>query len=310
MKVLVTGGAGFIGSHIVDALIAEGHSVAVVDDLSTGKQNNLDTRAHFHLADIRDADALTQIFDEEMPDAISHQAAKADVRESMQKPVLYADVNVLGSLNLLEQARRTGVKKFIYASTGGAVYGEPETLPVTEEHPVNPLDPYGASKHHVEHYLYLYEKNYGLPYTILRYPNVYGPRQYPFGEAGVIAIFAVKMLHGEQPTINGTGEKERDFVYVGDIARANLLALTKGENGTYNLGSGHGTSINTVFEKLHEIIRFGSDPFHGPDKAGEVKRIYLDASKARQELEWEPEVSLDEGMQKTVDYFRGHLLTA
>jgi UDP-glucose 4-epimerase len=308
MKVLVTGGAGFIGSHVVDALIQEGHAVAVVDDLSTGKQHNVDARTHFYLVDLRDADALTQVFDAEQPEVIFHQAAKADVRESMEKPVLYADVNILGSLNLLEQARRTGAKKFIYASTGGAVYGEPEELPVTEDHPVNPLDPYGASKHHVEHYLYLYNANFHLPFTVLRYPNVYGPRQNPFGEAGVIAIFAYKMLRGERPTINGSGEKERDFVYVGDVARANLLAMHKGDNEIFNIGSGHGINIKTVYEKLKEIIKTASDPHYGPDKPGEVNKIYLDSTKAQKELGWEPEVSLEDGLRKTVEYFRTQLL--
>lgn len=309
MKILVTGGAGFIGSHIVDALLGDGHSVAVVDDLSTGKQANVDARARFHLADIRDAEALTRIFDEEQPDVILHQAAKANVRESMEMPVLYADVNVLGSLNLLEQARRKGVRRFVYASTGGAVYGEPQFLPVTEDHPVNPLDPYGASKHHVEHYLHLYHENFKLSYTVLRYPNVYGPRQDPFGEAGVIAIFTGKMLRGEEATINGTGKQERDFVYVGDIARANLLAMAGEHNGIYNLGSGRGTDINTIFSKLREITKFVGEPNYGPAKLGEISRTFIDASKARTELGWEPIVPLDEGLNKTVDYFRKHLVT-
>jgi UDP-glucose 4-epimerase len=307
MKVLVTGGAGFIGSSIVDLLLEAGHSVAVVDDLSTGKQANVDARARFHLADIRDANALGEIFDREQPDVVSHQAAKASVRESMEKPVLYADVNVLGSLNLLEQARRRGVKKFIYASTGGAVYGEPQFLPVTEDHPINPLDPYGASKHHVEHYLNIYRANFGVSSTILRYPNVYGPRQDPFGEAGVVAIFCRLMLRGEKPTINGTGKQERDFVYVGDIARANLLAMEGKHEGIYNIGSGKGTDINTLFGKLSEIILFAGEPTYGPAKLGEVFKIYVDASRARRELGWEPTVSLEEGLRKTAEYFRKHL---
>jgi UDP-glucose 4-epimerase len=306
MKILVTGGAGFIGSHIADAFLDAGHSVSVVDDLSTGKQHNVDARAHFHLADIRDKDVLTEIFDAERPEVVCHQAAKADVRESMTKPVLYADVNVLGSLNLLEQARRVGVKKFIYASTGGAVYGEPQFLPVTEEHPVNPLDPYGASKHHVEHYLYLYHANYKLPYTILRYPNVYGPRQNPFGEAGVIAIFAYKLLRAETPTINGSGEQERDFVYVGDVARANVLALTRGDNQIYNIGSGVGVNINTIFTMLCDVVHTSTNAIHAPAKQGEVFKIYLDASQAKRDLGWTPQVALRDGLQETVNYLRTH----
>jgi UDP-glucose 4-epimerase len=307
MKVLVTGGAGFIGSNIVDVMLNAGHSVAVVDDLSNGKQSNVDARARFHLADIRDAGLLAEIFDKEEPEIVLHQAAKANVRESMEQPVLYAEVNVLGSLNLLEQARRTGVKRFIYASTGGAVYGEPQFLPVTEDHPINPLDPYGASKHHVEHYLNLYHENFKLSYIVLRYPNVYGPRQDPFGEAGVVAVFVRMMLRGEQPTINGSGNQERDFVFVGDIARANLLAMEGEHNGIYNIGSGHGTDINTLFGKLSEIVLYAGEPIHGPAKLGEVFKIYIDAGKALRELGWEPTVSLDEGLQKTVEYFRTHL---
>lgn len=308
MKVLVTGGAGFIGSHVVDAALAAGHSVAVVDDLSTGKQSNADTRARFYLADIRDPDALAEVFDEEQPEAVLHQAARANVRESMEKPALYADVNVLGSINLLEQARRTGVKRFVYASTGGAAYGEASSLPVKEDHPINPLDPYGASKHAVEHYLYLYYQNYKLSYTVLRYPNVYGPRQDPLGEAGVIAIFTGKMLRGERPTINGTGEQERDFVYVGDVARANLLAMNDDKSEIYNIGSGVGTNINTIYKELQDLIKLTSDAPHGPPKLGEVYKIYLDASRAKQELGWEPQVSLADGLRKTVDYFRMHLV--
>lgn len=305
MRILVTGGAGFIGSNIADAVLAQGHEVAVLDDLSTGKESNLNPRAKFFRADIRDNDALTRVFDEFQPEIISHQAAKADVRESLAKPQLYAEVNIIGSLNLLENARRVGAKKIIYAGTGGATYGEPESLPVREDHPVNPLDPYGASKHQVEHYLFLYNYNYGLKYTILRYPNVYGPRQNPFGEAGVIAIFTYKMLNGETPTINGAGDRERDFCYVGDVAQANVLSLDNGDNQIYNIGSGIGTNINTVYEILQEATHFNKPASHGPDKPGEVYKIYLDASKAKRELGWQPTVPLAEGIHRTVDSLRG-----
>jgi UDP-glucose 4-epimerase len=222
----------------------------------------------------------------------------------MQKPQLYADVNVIGSLNLLEHARRIGTQKIIYAGTGGATYGEPQVLPVPETHPVNPLDPYGASKHHVEHYLFLYNYNYGLKYTVLRYPNVYGPRQNPFGEAGVVAIFTYKMLQGETPVINGKGDKERDFCYVGDVARANVLALASGDNEIYNIGSGAGTSINAIYEKLQRAVGFPHPAKYGPDKAGEVYKIYLDAGKAGRELGWEQSVGLDEGLELTVEALR------
>ena len=304
MRILVTGGAGFIGSHVVDAYIAAGHDVAVVDNLHTGKRENLHPAARFYEVDIRDADALARVFEEERPEVLNHQAALANVRESMEKPAEYAEVNVIGSINLLEMARRFGTRKVIYASTGGAVYGEPVFLPATEDHPINPLDNYGASKHAVEHYLYLYKHNYGLDYTILRYPNVYGPRQDPLGEAGVIAIFTGRMLRGEVCIINGSGEQQRDFLYVGDVAHANVLALERGSGGIYNLGWGKGIDINTVFRKLAEAAHYDLEPVHGPPKLGEVFRIYLDASKAQAELGWEPRVSFEEGLALTVAYFR------
>lgn len=303
MKILVTGGAGFIGSHVVDALIEKGHEVAVVDDLSTGKREHLNPRARFYHLDIRDAKSLEDVFATERLEIVNHQAARANVRESMERPVLYAEVNVIGSLNLLELSREYKVKKFIYASTGGAVYGEPEHLPADEAHPINPLDPYGASKHFVEHYLHLYGVNYGLHYTILRYPNVYGPRQDPYGEAGVVAIFTGQMLRGEQAVINGSGEQERDFVYVGDIVEANLLALDKGDGRLYNLGWGFGTSVNEIFAQLKELTGYSLDPVHGPPIQGEVFKIYLDATEARHELGWVPRVGLEEGLRMTVEYF-------
>jgi len=306
MKVLVTGGAGFIGSHVVDLFVAEGHQVVVVDDLSTGKGENLNPEARFYRVDIRSSE-LEKVFATEKPEVISHHAAKANVRESMEKPILYAEVNILGSLNLLELSRKYGVRKIIYASTGGAVYGEPQYLPVDEDHPINPLDPYGASKHHVEHYLYLYRANYGLAYTVLRYPNVYGPRQDPYGEAGVVAIFAHQMLQNRQAVINGSGEQERDFVYVGDVARSNLLALERGDGGIYNLGSGIGTSINEIFDRLKAITGYQGDKVHGPPKPGEVFKIRLDASRAREELGWVPQISLEEGLRRTVEYFAENL---
>jgi UDP-glucose 4-epimerase len=304
MKVMVTGGAGFIGSHVVDACLEAGHDVCVVDDLSTGKRENVHPKAKLYVADLRAEPALREVFAQERPEAICHLAAKANVRESMVKPVLYAQVNVLGSLILLELAREYGCRKIVYASTGGAVYGEPEYLPVDESHPINPLDPYGASKHHVEHYLFIYRKHYGLDFTSLRYPNVYGPRQDPYGEAGVVAIWTAQMLNDGAPVINGSGEQERDFVYVGDIARANVLALTRGSGEILNLGSGIGTSINDLFVQLREITGCDCPEIHGPAKAGEVFKIYLNARKAQEVLGWKPEVSLREGLERTVAYFR------
>lgn len=303
MKILVTGGAGFIGSHIVDAFLSAGHEVCVVDDLSTGFRHNLASQASLHVVDIRDS-KLNEVFENEKPEVVCHQAARANVRESFEKPLLYADVNVLGSLNVLECCRRFKVRKIMYASTGGAVYGAPEQLPVTEQHPINPLDPYGASKHHVEHYMHLYAENFGISYTSLRYPNVYGPRQNPFGEAGVVAIFARQMLDRKQPVINGSGEQERDFVSVTDIARANLLALNRGDGEIMNIGSGIATSVNTIYSTLADLTNFGEKAVYGPAKAGEVFRIYLNADRAKRILGWAPTVSLVEGLRATVDYFR------
>lgn len=304
MKILVTGGAGFIGSHVTDVFVAAGHEVVLIDDLSTGKVENLNPQARFYQIDIRDLDGLRRVFENEKVDIVCHQAARASVQESLRHPILYAQVNILGSLNLLELCRQFGVRKFIYASTGGAVYGEPQYLPVDENHPTNPLDPYGASKHHVEHYLHLYSINFNLPFTILRYANVYGPRQDPFGEGGVVAIFTHRMLNGKQPIVNGSGDQERDFVYVGDVARANLFALTHSDNSMINLGTGHGTSVNTLFEKLQEATNFKGTCVYGPAKPGEVFRIWLDISKAQSELGWMPQVGLDEGLWRTVEFFR------
>lgn len=303
MKILVTGGAGFIGSHVVEAYLSAGHKVAVVDDLSTGFRRNVPKGVRLHEVDIR-SERLEQVFAEEKPDVVSHQAAKANVRESFEKPLLYTDVNVVGSVNVLECCRKYMVRKIIYASTGGAVYGEPRELPVTEDHPINPLDPYGASKHHVEHYLRIYRASFGVDYTILRYPNVYGPRQDPLGEAGVIAIFTGKMLSGGTPVINGSGEQERDFVYVQDIARAGLLALERAGGETLNIGSGIPSSVNRVAAILKEVSGYRGEIARGPAKAGEVYRIFLNPGRAAQELGWKPEVSLEEGLRRTVEYFR------
>ena len=303
MKILVTGGAGFIGSHIVEAYLAAGHEVAVVDDLSTGSRRNVPQGVRLHEVDIR-RDDLNGVFERERPEVVNHQAARANVRESLEKPLLYAEVNVIGSVNVLECCRRYGVKKVIYASTGGAVYGEPQWLPVSEDHPINPLDPYGASKHHVEHYLHLYQANFGIAFTALRYPNVFGPRQDPHGEAGVVAIFAGKMLGGGEPVINGTGEQERDFVHVSDVARASVLALDRGDNEIINIGSGMGTSVNTIFATLAELTNYQPKPIHGPGKQGEVSKIFLNSDRARKVLGWQPEISLRNGLASTVDFFR------
>lgn len=304
MKILVTGGAGFIGSHVVDLYLQEGHDVIVLDDLSTGRRSNLNPGARFYEMDIRDP-AIREVFERERPQVVNHHAAQMDVRRSVLDPLFDADVNILGSLKLIELAKEYSVERFVYISTGGAAYGEPEYVPCDEAHPINPICQYGASKHTVEHYLFMYGINYGLNYCVLRYPNVYGPRQDPHGEAGVVAIFTGLMLAGEQVVINGDGGQERDFVYVGDCARANMAALEmKSVGEIFNLGCGRGTSINEIFAHLRDLTGYPNMPVHGPPILGETRRIYLDARKARAELNWQPQTSLQEGLAATVEYFR------
>jgi UDP-glucose 4-epimerase len=303
-KILVTGGAGFIGSHVVDLFVSHGYDVVIVDDLSTGRASNLNPAATFYQMDIRDP-KIRDIFEAERPDFVSHHAAQMDVRRSVAQPLFDADVNILGSINLIECAKEFNVKHFVYISTGGAVYGEPEMLPCNEMHPINPICQYGASKHTVEHYLYMYNVNYGLEYTVLRYPNVFGPRQDPHGEAGVVAIFTGKMLRGEPVTINGDGEQTRDFVFVRDCARANFLAVTvEHAPGIYNIGWGRPTSINEIFTSLAKITSYTEPVSFGPAKVGETLHIYLDASKANRDLDWSPTLTLEEGLRETVEYFR------
>lgn len=303
MKILVTGGAGFIGSHVVDMLIAAGHDVAVVDDLSTGRRSNLNPKARFYQVDIRSPE-MRRVFEAERPEVVDHHAAQMDVRKSVADPIFDADVNILGSIKVAQLAMEYNVRKFIHISSGGAVYGEPVYLPCDEDHPVRPLCPYGASKYTFELYLYMFKELYGLDYSILRYPNVYGPRQDPNGEAGVVAIFVGQMLAGKPVTINGDGTQVRDFVYVGDCARANLMTLENGSGRVYNLGFGVGTSINQIFDGLKTITGYPKPANYGPPKPGETYRIYLDASRAKQELGWEPTVSLEEGLRRTVEYFK------
>lgn len=303
-KILVTGGAGFIGSHVVDLFIAQGYDVVIVDDLSTGRVSNLNPLAKFYEMDIR-SPKIRELFETERPDYVSHHAAQMDVRRSVAQPLFDADVNILGSINLIEAARAVNLKRFIYISTGGAVYGEPERVPVEETDPINPICQYGASKHTVEHYLFMYHYNYGLKYTVLRYPNVFGPRQNPHGEAGVVAIFTGRMMTGEQVVVNGDGDQTRDFVYVGDCARANLLAATvEHKPGIYNIGRGLPTSVNDIFSALAKVTNYPYPVQHGLAKVGETRHIYLNAVKAKQDLGWEPTISLEDGLTRTVDYFK------
>jgi UDP-glucose 4-epimerase len=303
-KALVTGGAGFIASHVVDLLIEKGFKVSVVDNLSSGKRDNLNRNAKFYETDIRDPDVVT-IIKELNPDVIIHHAAQVSVRESVKDPANDASVNILGSLNLLEAAVMHGVKKFIFASTGGAIYGEQDYFPADEVHPVRPISPYGIAKLSVEKYLFYYKEVYGLDYVSLRYSNVYGPRQDPHGEAGVVAIFTQKMLDHEQPVINGDGNQTRDFVFVKDIAEANLKALKSNASGEINIATGKETTINELFSVTNNVTGGEAVEVHGPPMKGEQFRSVLDWDLAQKTLGWEPRVTLDEGLRETVDYFRG-----
>ncbi len=305
MKILVTGGAGFIASNVADGFIAQGHQVVVVDNLTTGYARNIPEKAAFYQVDIREAD-LEEVFRKERPDVVDHHAAQIDVRKSVEDPMYDARVNVLGSLNVIQQCLRYQVKKFIYASTGGAVYGEPEFLPADERHPVRPLCQYGITKHTVEHYLHLYREHYGLDYTVLRYPNVYGPRQDPLGEAGVVAIFTEALMHGRRPTIFGDGTHTRDYVFVGDIVAANILAVQRGSGMILNLGWGREVSVNDIFDTLKEYLSSDVQPIYESERLGEIHRICLDSSRAGEALGWKPEVSLKEGIKRTVQYYREH----
>lgn len=304
MKILVTGGAGFIGSNIVDAYIKKGHDVVIVDSLETGRLSNINPNATFYQLDIRDP-KLEEVFEKEKPEIINHHAAQMDVRRSVRDPKYDADVNVVGSLNLLELARKYEAKRVLYSSSGGTVYGEPVYLPCDEKHPIHPICPYGATKYIFEVYLDMYKFMYGMDYTVFRYPNIYGPRQDPHGEAGVVAIFVGQMLRDEPITINGDGKQERDFVFVEDIARANVIATeTQVGSGIFNLGSEVATDVNTIFDVLKSVTGYPHDPTHGPAKLGETRRIFLTYDRALEQLGWEPGVSLEEGLRRTVDYFR------
>ena len=303
MKVLVTGGAGFIGSHVVDAFVTAGHDVIVVDDLSTGKRENLNPKARFHQLDIQDRRAA-ELLRDERPEVLNLHAAQMDVRRSVADPLFDARINILGTVNLLEGARAAGVRRVLFVSSGGAVYGEQETFPAPETHPTNPVSPYGVSKRSGELYAFFYQAEYRLPYIALRYANVYGPRQDPHGEAGVVAIFAGKMLRGEPVTINGDGRQTRDYVYVADVARANVLALDGSYTGPLNIGTGIETDVNTLARVILDATGGRSEVRHGPTKAGEQRRSVVDARRAAEVLGWRPEVSLADGLGRTVEWFR------
>lgn len=306
MKILLTGGAGFIGSHITDLLIKEGHQVIIIDNLSNGKKVNINPAALFYHRDIRDEN-LDEIFAREKPDILNHHAAQISVRDSVSDPIHDLEINIRGTVHLLELSRKHGVKKVIFASSGGALYGEQDYFPADENHPLRPLSPYGVAKLAGENYLYYYQQNFDLPYVALRYANVYGPRQDPFGEAGVIAIFSQSLLTGKQPIINGSGEQTRDYVYVEDIARINVLALKNDVHGTFNVGTGQEITVNDIFKKIRSFSHAEASEVHGEPKKGEQFRSVLSAEKARQKLGWKPQVEFDEGLKKTIAFFKAKI---
>jgi UDP-glucose 4-epimerase len=305
MRILITGGAGFIGSTLVDVCLAAGHDVAVVDDLSSGTTINVAGAARFYEVDVR-TPAFDEVLATERPEIVSHHAAQVSVRRSVDEPVLDAEINVIGTLNVLESARRHGVRRVVFASTGGAIYGEPDGPLADESHPRRPQSPYAIAKLAAEHYLEGYRRA-GLEVVVLRYANVYGPRQDPHGEAGVVAIFIQRILAGLTPTIFGDGEQVRDFVYVDDVVRANLLAhavaLGGGAPSVFNVGTGRGTSVNALWAALAKIAQPAVSPSHEPARTGDLVRSVLDATRARTTLGWEPRVDVETGLGRTWDWF-------
>ena len=308
MKVLVTGGAGFIASHIVDAYVERGHEVFIFDDLSTGQKTNLNPKATFLEVDIADAKAV-KLIAQIKPDVLNHHAAQMDVRHSVADPQFDARVNILGFINLLEACKNAGTKKVIFASSGGAVYGEQDIFPAPEEHPTRPSSPYGVSKRTGELYLSYYQQAFGLPYIALRYANVYGPRQSNKGEAGVVAIFISLLLAGKVPVINGDGKQTRDYVYVGDVAAASVAALESPFVGEINIGTGVETDVVTLFQSLRQGAGSKLEASHGPAKIGEQRRSCLAAQRAADIFGWRPQVSLREGLERTIANYRGNVVS-
>lgn len=303
-KILITGGAGFIGSHVADGYLALGHEVVVVDDLSTGRRTNVPEQARFYQVDLTDGAELARILETEKPDVVNHHAAQKSVRISVEDPAEDARINVIGSLRLLELSRRLGVKKIIFISTGGAIYGEADQIPTPEEFPARPVSPYGIAKLSVEHYLYYYGDQFGLPYVVLRYANVYGPRQDPHGEAGVVAIFIERLLAGQECTIFGDGRQTRDYVCVEDLVRANVAALREPVRGTFNIGTGIETSVNALYRELSAVLGVDRPARYAPGRAGEQQRSAVAITRAAQEMDWQPQVSLQDGLARTAAYFR------
>jgi UDP-glucose 4-epimerase len=302
-RILVTGGAGFIGSSVADRFIQDGYKVAVIDNLSTGVEANLNKKARFYKVDIRST-VIDKIFETEKPQILCHHAAQIDVRKSASDPIFDAEVNIIGTLNLFNSCVKHKVKKVIFASTGGAIYGEQDYFPADEDHPANPLSPYGVAKLTIEKYLHFYRETYGIDYVALRYANVYGPRQNPFGEAGVVAIFTEKLLGETKAIINGDGKQTRDFVFVEDVVESNVLALEYPRSDFFNIGTGIETDINQIFRMLNKETGSKQKELHGPAKLGEQQRSVLECSKAKRLLKWKPRYSLEQGIAKTVEYYK------
>ena len=303
MKIVVTGGAGFIGSHVVELYLSRGHEVVIVDNLATGKRENLHPKARFVEVDIRDPKAA-DVIRSEKPDVVNHHAAQMDVRKSVADPIFDAQTNILGTINLLAASRDAGVKKFLFVSSGGAAYGEQEIFPAPETHPTWPVSPYGVSKRSGELYAHFFMAEYGLKFVAMRYANVYGPRQDPHGEAGVVAIFSGKMLRGEPVTVNGDGKQTRDYVYVGDVARMSALALETDATGPVNVGTGIETDVNELAALIRAAAGSESEITHGPAKSGEQKRSVVDIRRAADVFKWRPELPLRDGLARTVEFFR------
>lgn len=303
MKILVTGGAGFIGSHVADAFVAKGHDVHIMDDLSGGFRSNVPSEATLHVADIRSSEAA-EIIAAERFEVLVHLAAQMDVRRSVADPRYDADINVIGALNLLEAGRQNGLKKVIFASTGGAIYGDPEFVPQSEDHPLNPVSPYGITKLTTEKYLYYYLKQYGLKYIALRFGNIFGPRQNPHGEAGVVAIFCDRLLADEQAVIYGDGEQTRDYTFVADVVRANVAALETDTTGVFNVGTGVETSVNDLFRTLRDIAGSSMPEEHKPARPGEQQRSVLDGKRSAEVLGFSPKYSVKEGLAETFEWFK------
>jgi UDP-glucose 4-epimerase len=306
MKVLITGGAGFIGSHVADAYLNAGHDVVVLDNLATGNMENIPSKAKFYLMDIRSQE-LDKVFELEKPEIVNHLAAQISVTVSTRDPMQDARVNALGMLNLLGTAVRHSIKKFVFSSTGGAIYGDTEIMPTPESHPPQPISPYGIHKFLGEHYLRFYADQYGLAYTVLRYANVYGPRQNPLGEAGVVSIFINTLLKGETPTVFAYSEEPegmlRDYVYVGDVAGANLLAANHGDGELINIGTGRTTTTGALYQMISSFFKDPPQPKHGEARPGDLRRSCLEIRQANEILGWKPSIDLKEGLSRTVEFF-------